>query len=136
MLHSPTHPTANRNPAPGQGPEPQKEALDEVHHSMPSTGHLANSTPEPWRCPSMPATHTAHCPAKTPSSEPCAPQPTDRPPNPGTEIQGNPSNAERAETAATVPGNPQDPNPSPDPDQKACSLSWPPTPDGKQRTGV
>ncbi|KAK5624131.1 hypothetical protein CRENBAI_010927 [Crenichthys baileyi] len=29
----------------------------------------------------------------------------------------------------------QDPNPSPDPDQETRSLSRPPTPDGKQRTG-
>ncbi|MED6234988.1 hypothetical protein ATANTOWER_011440, partial [Ataeniobius toweri] len=51
----------------------------------------------------------------------------------GTEIQGNPSDPERAEMPASAPDNPQDPNPnpSPDPDQAARSLAWPPTPDGK-----
>ncbi|KAK5603687.1 hypothetical protein CRENBAI_002427 [Crenichthys baileyi] len=58
MLHRPTHLTANRSPAPGQGPEPQKEALEEGHHSTPRTGHPAKPTPEPRRCPSMTATHT------------------------------------------------------------------------------
>ncbi|MEQ2305256.1 hypothetical protein AMECASPLE_035951 [Ameca splendens] len=48
---------------------------------------------------------------------------------PGTEIQGNPNDPERAEKPAPAPDNPQDskPNPCPDPDQRARSLSWPPT---------
>ncbi|MEQ2305464.1 hypothetical protein AMECASPLE_038172 [Ameca splendens] len=57
MLQRPTHPTANRSPAPGQGQEPQKEALEEDHHSTPRTGHPTNPTTKPRRCPRMPATH-------------------------------------------------------------------------------
>ncbi|MED6237151.1 hypothetical protein ATANTOWER_019806 [Ataeniobius toweri] len=57
-LQCPTHLTANPSPAPGKGPEPQKEALEEGHHSTPRAGHPANSTPEPRRFPSMPITHT------------------------------------------------------------------------------
>ncbi|KAK5618108.1 hypothetical protein CRENBAI_022129 [Crenichthys baileyi] len=43
-----------------------------------------------------------------------------------------------AKMPAQAPIDPQDPtiNPSLDPDKKACSFSWPPTSDGKQRTGV
>ncbi|XP_047239887.1 sporozoite surface protein 2-like [Girardinichthys multiradiatus] len=48
----------NRSPAPRQGPEQQKEALEEGHHSPPKTGHPANPTPKPRRCPCMPVTHT------------------------------------------------------------------------------
>ncbi|MEQ2192619.1 hypothetical protein XENOCAPTIV_014497 [Xenoophorus captivus] len=160
MLHCPTHPTANRSPAPGQGEEPQKEALEEGHHSTPRTGHPANPTPKPRRCPRMLATHppvrhtsphqtgwpaprpkrshisinTAHRPAKTPSAEPGALQLMDRALKPGTEIQGNPNDPERAENPAPAPDNPQEPNPnpSPDPDQKACSLTPPRTPQNPQ----
>ncbi|MEQ2290985.1 hypothetical protein AMECASPLE_008723, partial [Ameca splendens] len=48
MLHRPTHPTANHSPVVGarQGAEPQKEALEEGHHSLPRTGHHANPTPK------------------------------------------------------------------------------------------
>ncbi|MEQ2218518.1 hypothetical protein XENOCAPTIV_004341 [Xenoophorus captivus] len=67
--------------------------------------------------------NTAHCPANTPSPEPSTRQPTDRALKPGTEIQGNPSNYERAEKSAPAPDNPQDPNPSPDPDQKALHVN-------------
>ncbi|MEQ2230353.1 hypothetical protein ILYODFUR_028422, partial [Ilyodon furcidens] len=143
---------------------PLKEALEEGHHSTPRTRQPTNPTPKPRRTPRKPATHpparhtpphqaswpsplpkrshisinTAYHPAKTPLSEPDTPQPTDQAPKPGTEIQGNPNDPERAEEPAPAPDNPQDPNlnPSPDPDQKARSLSWPLTPDGKQQTGV
>ncbi|MEQ2292278.1 hypothetical protein AMECASPLE_021549 [Ameca splendens] len=102
----------------------------EIHGWVPTT-------PKPWRCPRILATHpparhssphqaawpacppkrshmsinTAHCPAKTPSPEPGTP-PTDRTrqPKPGTEIQGNPNNPKRAEKPA--PDKPQDPNPN------------------------
>ncbi|KAK5605434.1 hypothetical protein CRENBAI_013631, partial [Crenichthys baileyi] len=57
MLHCPTHPTANHSPAPGQGQEPQKEALEESDHSELRTGHPANPTPKPLSCPRTPATH-------------------------------------------------------------------------------
>ncbi|MEQ2312318.1 hypothetical protein AMECASPLE_029688 [Ameca splendens] len=164
MPHRPTHLTTNHSPAPGQGQEPQKEALKEGHHSTPRTRHPANTTPKPWRSTRMPATHpparhgTPHHTTQTgqplhqseatsqstlhtarprpPRRSPTPPQPTDLAPKPGTEIQGNPNNPERAEEPAPSPDNPQDPNfnPSPDPDQKDRSLSWPPTPDGKQQT--
>ncbi|MEQ2183550.1 hypothetical protein GOODEAATRI_033765 [Goodea atripinnis] len=56
-LCRPTHLTANHSPEPGQGQEPQKEALEEGHHSTPRTRHPANPTPKPRRSPRMPATH-------------------------------------------------------------------------------
>ncbi|MEQ2249727.1 hypothetical protein ILYODFUR_032227 [Ilyodon furcidens] len=159
MLHRPTHPTTSRRLAPGQGPEPQKEALEKGHHSTPRTGQPANPTSKPRRCPRMPDTHpparytTLHQagrPAPPPKRShisintarpspprwsPVPPQPSDRGPKPGTEIQGSPSNPKRAEKPAPGPDNPQDlnPTPSPDPDQKA--LSRPPTSDNKQQTG-
>ncbi|MEQ2299828.1 hypothetical protein AMECASPLE_019011 [Ameca splendens] len=77
MLHRPTHLTANRSPAPGQGQEPQKEALEEGHHSTPRTGH---HTPKPRRSPRMPATHppTRH----TPPHQASWPAPPSRPEGP------------------------------------------------------
>ncbi|KAK5602925.1 hypothetical protein CRENBAI_019536 [Crenichthys baileyi] len=53
MLQRPTNPNANRNPVPSQGQKPQKEALEEGHHSTPRTGHPANPTSKSWR-------HTCH----------------------------------------------------------------------------
>ncbi|MEQ2204150.1 hypothetical protein XENOCAPTIV_008693 [Xenoophorus captivus] len=131
MLHHPTHLTANRSPAPSQGQEPQKEALEEGHHSTPRTGHPANPTLKPQRSPRIPATHpparhtpphqanwpappskrnnisinTVHHTAKTPSPEPDT-SPTD---GLGTEagIQGNLNNPERAKKPAPAPDNPQ-----------------------------
>ncbi|MED6279160.1 hypothetical protein CHARACLAT_031682 [Characodon lateralis] len=96
MLHRPTH------PVPSQGTEPQKVALEENHHSTPRTGPPANATPKSQEVPQ---------------------QPTDWAPKPGTEIQGNPNDPESAEKPAPAPDNPLDPNPSPDPNQKARSLS-------------
>ncbi|MED6234398.1 hypothetical protein ATANTOWER_028704 [Ataeniobius toweri] len=146
MFHRPTHPTVNRSPAPGQGQEPQKDTLEEGHHSTPGTGHPANPTPKPRRSPRMPATHpparhtprqtplhqaswpapprnrshisinTTHRLAKTPLSERDAPQPTDWAPKPRPKIQGNPNDPERAEEPAPAPDNPQDPNLNPSPD--------------------
>ncbi|KAK5599440.1 hypothetical protein CRENBAI_021150 [Crenichthys baileyi] len=57
---------------------------------------------------------------------------------PGTEILKNPNNPDRAKTPAPALIHPQDltPNPSTNPNQKVCSFSPPPTPDGKKRTGV
>ncbi|MEQ2296627.1 hypothetical protein AMECASPLE_026611 [Ameca splendens] len=77
--------------------------------------------------------HTAW--RRPPRQSPMPPQPKDRAPKPGTEIQGNPNDPEEP---APAPDNPQDPNlnPIPDPDQKARSFSRPPIPDGKQQTRV
>ncbi|MEQ2241860.1 hypothetical protein ILYODFUR_029739, partial [Ilyodon furcidens] len=82
---------------------------------------------------SQSALHTAR--PRPPRWSPMPPQLTDQALKPGTRIQGNPNDPERAEKPA--PDNPPDPNlyPSPDPNQKARSLSWPPTPDGKRGTG-
>ncbi|MED6242954.1 hypothetical protein ATANTOWER_012550 [Ataeniobius toweri] len=78
--------------------------------------------------------------ARSPRRSPASPQLADRAPKPGTEIQRNASEPERAETPVPAPDNPQDPNPNPnpnpDPNQMARSFSRPPTPDGKQRTRV
>ncbi|MEQ2312524.1 hypothetical protein AMECASPLE_031878 [Ameca splendens] len=52
MLHCPTHPTANRSPAPSQGQEPQKKALEEGHHS----------TPQQDRAPRQPHTQIPEVP--------------------------------------------------------------------------
>ncbi|MEQ2281566.1 hypothetical protein AMECASPLE_031800 [Ameca splendens] len=59
-------------------------------------------------------------------------------PKPGTEIQKNINNPERTETPAPAPIYSKDPTPnhSTDPNQKTCSFSRPPTPDGNQQTGV
>ncbi|MED6293400.1 hypothetical protein CHARACLAT_010150 [Characodon lateralis] len=99
MLRRPTYPSANRS----QGQEPQKEALEEGHHSTPK-----NPSPEPDASPTDGAGTEVR----------------------GAEIQDNPNDPERAEEPTPAPKDPQDPNlnPSPDPDQKARSLSWPPTP--------
>ncbi|MEQ2245111.1 hypothetical protein ILYODFUR_024179 [Ilyodon furcidens] len=74
-----------------------------------------------WPAPPPKRSHipinTAHCPAKIGAAPT---QPTDWAPEPLTEIQGNPSDLERAESSAPATDNP---NPTPDPDQKACSLS-------------
>ncbi|KAK5610704.1 hypothetical protein CRENBAI_001166, partial [Crenichthys baileyi] len=54
---SPSPSVPNRSSASSQGPEPQKEPLEEGHHSTPRTGHPANPTPKPRRYPRMPDTH-------------------------------------------------------------------------------
>ncbi|KAK5602103.1 hypothetical protein CRENBAI_016740 [Crenichthys baileyi] len=136
MLHRPTHPTANRSLVPGPGLESQKEASEEGQYSTPRTGHPANPTPKPWKCPQ----HTSHphprmaypaAPSRPagqlfrqteatsqsvphtawprPHCRSLAPprQPTDQAPKPGTEIQTNPNDPKRAEMpGATLPADP------------------------------
>ncbi|KAK5600928.1 hypothetical protein CRENBAI_006834, partial [Crenichthys baileyi] len=96
--------------------------------------------------PSIPAhTPTLHTPPhqKGRPASPCtkaSPNPPlmDRAPKPGSEIRKNINNPERAETPAPASIDPKDPTPnhSTDTNQKTCSFSRLPTPDGKQRTGV
>ncbi|KAK5618925.1 hypothetical protein CRENBAI_007682 [Crenichthys baileyi] len=91
------------------------------HQSTPRTGHPINPTPKPRRYPSMTATHTA---------------PRHNPPHQSLALVPSQSDPERAEIPVPGPDNSKDLNPSPDPDQKARSIFWPPTPDGKQQMGV
>ncbi|MEQ2284365.1 hypothetical protein AMECASPLE_020958 [Ameca splendens] len=142
--HQENHCRDYRNPQRGAGESPRGTTLvggrvphhapatTQTHHITASATIAQSSTPPRppcWGC-------RAPCWSPTPP-QPTDRQPTDQAPKPGTEIQGNPNDPERAEKPAPAPDNPQDPNlnPSPDPDQKARSLSWPPTPDGKQQTG-
>ncbi|MED6243407.1 hypothetical protein ATANTOWER_019700 [Ataeniobius toweri] len=106
----------------------------------PKTGHPANPTPKPQRCPKhsghsqsctaypvAPSRHqagrptspspkqshksinAAECPAKAPPARAQRPtQPTDRARKPGTEIQKNLSNPERAKTSVSAPIDAQD----------------------------
>ncbi|MED6241068.1 Serine/threonine-protein kinase 38-like [Ataeniobius toweri] len=143
MVRRPTHLTANLSPMPGQRQEPQKEALEEGHHSTPRTRHPANPTPKPRRSPRMPATHpparhtpphqaswpappskrshisinTAHPPAKTPSLEPNT-SPTD---GPGTEARGrDPRQSKRSrEGRRASPSTRQPPRPEPQPQPRS-----------------
>ncbi|MEQ2238444.1 hypothetical protein ILYODFUR_033122 [Ilyodon furcidens] len=122
-----TPPTPQPNPRGAPACWPPKHT-----HSTPSctkqTGRLAG---QPLHQSVATSQSTPHIVWPRPPCRSLAPhQRTELAPKPGTEIQENPSDPERAETPA--PDNPQDPNPSPDPEQKARSLSWPQTPDGKQ----
>ncbi|MED6234002.1 hypothetical protein ATANTOWER_020403, partial [Ataeniobius toweri] len=125
-----TPPTPHPNP----GGAPGCQTPTFPHGTPHDTPHCTRQAGQPLLqsvATSHSTLHTARprptCRSPTPS------QLTDRAPKPGTKIQGNPNDPERAEEPAPAPDNPQDPNlnPCPYPDQKARSLSRPPTPDCK-----
>ncbi|MEQ2257078.1 hypothetical protein ILYODFUR_030796 [Ilyodon furcidens] len=158
MFHRPTHLTATTAQRPVRGQSHRRKHWRKTTRARQGLGTPPTPHPNPWRCPSIPATHTPtqHSQLQQ-AGQPASPSTKAKPhtnqrrtlpgqdtklmdqaPKPGTEIQRKPSDPKRAKTPVPAPINPLDPNPnsSPDPDQKAHSLSQPSTPGGKQRTGV
>ncbi|MEQ2255546.1 hypothetical protein ILYODFUR_015025 [Ilyodon furcidens] len=128
-------------PSPQRPPQPQKEALEEGHHSTPRTRHSANPTSKHRRCPRMPVTYplvrhtsthqagwpapppnqshisinTAHRPAKTPSSEPGTP-PTNVP---GTEARDRDPRQSKRSREGRKASTRQPPRPEPQPQPRS-----------------
>ncbi|MED6295067.1 hypothetical protein CHARACLAT_027586, partial [Characodon lateralis] len=120
MLRHPTHPTANPAWHPTMGYNHRRKEWKKAT-AAPVTGCPANSTLIPQGTPACrppaplhgaprptragPARHPSGAtfqstPSKTPYRSLAPPQPADQGPKPGAEIQGNPSDPERAKTLA------------------------------------
>ncbi|KAK5611390.1 hypothetical protein CRENBAI_017398 [Crenichthys baileyi] len=104
-----TPPTPHSNPGGAPGCRPPT-----LPHSTPGRTKQAGQPLHQSEATSQSTQHTAR--PRPPHRSPAPPQPADQALKPGTEIQGNPNDPERAEKPAPAPDNPQDPNSNPSPD--------------------
>ncbi|MEQ2277488.1 hypothetical protein XENORESO_003488 [Xenotaenia resolanae] len=127
MLLRPTHPTANHSLVPGQGQEPQKEALEEGNHTQ---------TPQVPQDTGHPPSRTAHLAAPSrlasPSTKPkphvnqhCTLPSQDPSPEPGEPLNqrtGHRSQGLRSKEILVIPREPKS--------QHQTTLNDPPAPQG------